>query len=93
MYGHHNYNHHPFVPIGMEALVHNQPHNRCLFAQHCRKVFILGTSTKHYRCWKFWLVTMCATRILGAVFFKHKYLTNPAVTLEDRVITAAGALA
>jgi hypothetical protein len=30
---------------------------------------------------------------LGAAFFKHKYLSNPAVTPEDRVIEAAGVLA
>jgi hypothetical protein len=93
VYGHHDYNCHPFVPIGMEALVKDQPHKCRLFAQHCRKAFVLGTSTKHYRCWKFWLVTTRATRILGAAFFKHKYLTNPAVTPEDRVIGAAGVLA
>jgi hypothetical protein len=28
VYGHHDYNKHPFVPIGMEALVHNKPHKR-----------------------------------------------------------------
>jgi hypothetical protein len=33
------------------------------------------------------------TRISGAAFFTHKYLTNPTVTPEDRVIEAAGALA
>ncbi len=93
VYGHHNYNRHPFVPIGMEALVHNQPHKCRLFAQHCRKVFVLGTSTKHYCCWKFWSVTTRAIRISGAAFFKHKSLTNPMVPPEDRVIAAAGALA
>ena len=93
MYSHHNYNHHPFFPIGMEALVHDQPHKRHLFAQHCRKAFVLGTSTEHYQGWKFWPVTTHATCILGAAFFKHKYLTNLAVTAEDRVIEAAGALA
>jgi hypothetical protein len=77
----------------MEALVNDQPHKRCLFAQHCRKAFIHGTSTKHYWCWKFWLVITRATPISGAAFFKHKYLTNPTVTPEDRVIEAAGALA
>ncbi len=34
-----------------------------------------------------------ATRISGAVFFKHKYITNPTVTPKERVIVAAGALA
>jgi hypothetical protein len=70
----------------MEALVHDQPHNCCLFAQHCRKAFTLGTSTKYYQYWKFWPVTMHATGILGTAYFKHKYLTNPRVTPEDRVI-------
>jgi hypothetical protein len=92
VYGHHDYNCHPLVPIGMEVLVNDQPHKRRSFAQHCRKGFILGTSTKYYRCWKSWLVTMRATRISGAAFFKHKYLTNPTVTPEDRVIETAGAL-
>ncbi len=93
VHGHHNYNRHPFVPIGMEALAHDRPHKRRLFAQHCRKAFVLGTSTEHYQCWKFWLVTMRATRISGKAFFKHKYLTNPTVTPEVRVIEAAGVLA
>jgi hypothetical protein len=29
------------------------------------------------------------SQILGATFFKHKYLTNPLVTPEDLVIAAA----
>jgi hypothetical protein len=77
----------------MEAIDHDQPHKHQSFAKHCRKAFVLGTSTKHYWCWKFWLVTRRATRISDAAFFKHKYLTNPTVTPEDRVIAAAGALA
>jgi hypothetical protein len=48
VYSHQNYNCHPFVPIGMEALVHDQPHKHRLFAHHCRKVFVLNTSTEHY---------------------------------------------
>jgi hypothetical protein len=92
VYGHHNYNRHPFVPIGMKALVNDQPHKRRSFAQHCRKAFVLGPSTKHYRCWKFWSVTTHMPR-MGTAFFKLKYLTNPVVTPEDRVIEAAGAFA
>jgi hypothetical protein len=26
LYGQHDYNKHPFVPIGMEALIHDKPH-------------------------------------------------------------------
>ncbi len=38
------------------------------------------------------MVTTCTSHISGAAFFKHKYLTNSMVTLEDRDIAAAGAL-
>jgi hypothetical protein len=48
LYGQHDCNKHPFVPIGMEALVHDKPHKQQTFAEHCRKAFVLGTSTKHY---------------------------------------------
>ena len=37
--------------------------------------------------------TTRVTRISGAAFFKHNYLTNPTVMLEDQVITAAACLA
>jgi hypothetical protein len=50
VYGHHNYNKHPFVSIGMEALVHNKPHKCCTYAEHCKKAFVFGTSTEHYQC-------------------------------------------
>ena len=61
VYGHHDYNRHPFIPIGMEALAHNKPHKRRTYAEHCKKAFVLGTSPDHYRCWKFWSTTMRAT--------------------------------
>jgi hypothetical protein len=89
IYGHHDYKEHPFVPIGMEALVHDKQHKCQTYAEHCKKAFVLGTSTKHYQHWKFWSTATRATCILGAAFFKHKYLTNPSVTPKDLVITAA----
>ncbi len=48
VYGHHDYNKHPFVLIGMEALVHNKARKHCTYAKHCKKVFVLGISTEHY---------------------------------------------
>jgi hypothetical protein len=92
IYKHHDYNRNPFVPIGLEALVHDKPHKRRTYAEHCTKAFVLGTSTKHYQCWKFWTPTTRATRISGAAFFKHKYLTSPLVMPEDLVIEAAACL-
>ncbi len=34
-----------------------------------------------------------ATQVSGAVWFKHKYLTNPSVTPEDQIVAAIGGLA
>jgi hypothetical protein len=92
VYEHHDYNWHPFAPIGMEALVHDKPHKCRTYAEHCTKAFVLGTSTEHYQCWKFLTPTTRATCISGAAFFKHKYLTNSSVTPEDQVIAAAAHL-
>jgi hypothetical protein len=68
VHGHQDYNKHPFVPIRMEALVHNKSHKWQNYAEHCKKAFVLGTSTEHYRCWKIWSTATRATRISGVVF-------------------------
>ena len=92
VYGQHNYDIHPFVPIEMETLVHDKPHRRKTFAKHCSKGHVLGTSFEHYRAWEMWMTKTMATRVSGKVFHKHKYITNPDVTPEDRFITAMGNL-
>jgi hypothetical protein len=92
VYEQHNYNKHPVVPFGMEALVHDKPHKHHTYTKHCCKAFVLGTSTKHYRCWKFWSPITRTTCISGVAFFKHKYLTNLTVTPKDQVIAVAACL-
>ena len=39
-----------------------------------------------------WMKDTRATRISATVFHKHKYITSPDITPEDRVIAAAGKL-
>ena len=92
LYGPHDYNALPFVPIGIESMVHDKPKNRKTYAQHCSKGWTLGTSPEHYRCWQIWMQDTRATRISGTVFFKHKYLTNPTVSPEDAIIAATNNL-
>jgi hypothetical protein len=48
--GQHDYNKHPFVPIGMELLVHVKPHKQQTYAQHCNKGHVIGTLFEHYQC-------------------------------------------
>ena len=93
LYGHHDYNAVPFVPIGVESMAHDKPHRRKTFAQHCSKGWILGTSPEHYRAWYHWSKDTRTTRISATVFFKHKYITNPTVTPADAIVAAATNLA
>ena len=53
---HRDYSRNPFVPIGMEALVHKKPHKQRTFVQQCKKGYVLGTSFKHYRFQTIWKV-------------------------------------
>eukprot|EP00804_Cyclotella_cryptica_P005168 CCRYP_014220-RA/>CCRYP_014220-RA protein AED:0.34 eAED:0.40 QI:0/0/0/1/1/1/2/0/380 len=92
LYGPHNYNSLPFVPLGMEAFVHDKP-NRCkTYAQHSSKGWVIGASTEHCRCWKIWSTATRTICIAATVFFKHKYLTSPSTSPTDALIAAAANL-
>ena len=88
VYGPQNYDAEPFVPIGMESLVHDNPRQRKSFAKNYKKGYVLGTSFEHYRAWNIWMKTSRATIIQATVFQKHKYLSNPTVTPADVIIVA-----
>ena len=92
VYGQHDYNAKPFVPIGMESLVHDKPNHIKTFDAHCRKGYVLGTSFEHYRAWKIWMINTRATRVSATVFHKHKYISNPTATPADAIIAVAGNL-
>jgi hypothetical protein len=91
--GQHDYNKHPFVPIGLESLVQVKPHKQQTYAQYCNKGYVIGMSFQHYQCQKVWMKDTHATQVSGAVWFKHKYLTNPSVTPDDQIVAAIGRLA
>ena len=92
VYGPHNYDATPFVPIRMESLVHDKPRRQKTFAEHCQKGYVPGTSFEHYHAWTMWMKASCTTRVLATVFHKHKYISNPTVSVADVVIAAASNL-
>ncbi len=53
----------------------------------------LGTSMQHPRCFRVYIMKTRATRISDTVLFKHQYITNPTVSPESHVVTAAQQLA
>ena len=44
---------------------------------------------EHHRCFTVWIKKTRPERVTDTVFFKHKYLTNPEVTPEDKVVATA----
>ena len=48
----------------------------------------LGASREHYRCHTYWISEKRSVRIGNTVFFKHKYLTMPTITVADKILTA-----
>ena len=69
-------------------MIHDKPNKQRTFAQNCSKGCVIGTATEHYRFWNLWNTSTKALGVLGTVFFKHKYITNPSVAPEDTVISA-----
>ena len=68
LYGPHNYNAQPFVPIGMKAMIHDKTSRQKTFAQQCSKGFVLSSYPENYRCWNLWTMITKATRVSGTVF-------------------------
>ena len=68
VYGPHDYNVEPFVPIGMETLVHDKPRRRKTFTKHCSKGYVLGTSFEDYLSWIMCMKETKSTQVSGKVF-------------------------
>ena len=70
LYGVHDYNAKPFVPIGMETLIHEKPSKRKTFSENFVEAYCLSTSPKNYRCWNLWVKDNRPQRISGQCFHK-----------------------
>ena len=83
LYGPHNYDANPFAPLGSAVQMHVMPNNRKTWEAHTKAGYYLGNLWEHYRCHEIWIEDTKSVRIGQTVFFKHKYLTQPAVTDSD----------
>ena len=72
-----------------QVLMHDKPSKHKNWAAHAINGWYIGTSAKHYRCFKIWNKETRNVRVSDTVFFKHKYLTNPSVSAQDALMQAA----
>lgn len=89
VHGPHNFMLKPMVPLGCLVQAHEKPGNRGTWAEHSIDAWNLGTSLEHHRAFIVYSKQTRATQIADTLYFKHKYLTTPAVTPEDAVVAAA----
>ena len=88
LYGTHDYNAHPFAPLGCKVEMYEMPSTRKSWGTHTITGWYLGTSWEHYRNHKIVCKDTRAERISPTVFFKHKYLTMPTMTPADALLKA-----
>lgn len=92
MHGPFDYHQLPLAPMGCKALVCIDPKNKGTWAQHAAKGWYIGTSPDHYRAHIINVADTGSDRVSKSVYFKHKYITNPAMTHANKVVEAARAL-
>jgi len=69
------------------------PSTRESWEEHTKSGYYIGVSEEHYRCHKIYISSTRSVRVCQTVFFKHKYLTQPSLTINDALVIAADNLA
>ena len=89
VHGTHNFMKLPLEPLGCDVQAHKKSDKRITWDPHSCNGWNVGTSMDNHRCFTVWIKKTREERVTDTVFFKHKYLTNPKVTPEDKVMAAA----
>jgi len=89
MYGPHDYDAQPFAILGCAVELHVMPQHRKSWETHTKTGYYIGAAWDHYRCHRVWVKDTKAERVGQTVFFKHKYITQPAITESDALLRAS----
>jgi hypothetical protein len=87
--GQHDYNSNPFAPLGCKVKAHVTPGACKTWAPHTASGYYIGNAWEHYPCHEVYISDTKSIHMCLPVFFKHKYLTMPSLTLLDALIHAA----
>jgi hypothetical protein len=89
LWGQHNFNANPLLPLGCKIEAHVQTAVRESWAAHTASGYYIGNAWEHYGCHDVYISDTKHLHICETVFFKHKYLTMPSITQVDALIKAA----
>ncbi|EJK62273.1 hypothetical protein THAOC_17120, partial [Thalassiosira oceanica] len=85
-----DYNKMPLAPMGCKVQVHEKTDNRGSWAYHSVDGWYLSHSPEHYRTANCHIKTTRAERLSDTVQYKCKNITNPTVTVADKLMKAIG---
>lgn len=93
VYGIHDYNRMPLAqPLGCETQCFVDPEQGTSFGAHLLDSWHIGSSEDHYRAYKVFMRQTKAEGITDTIVFKHKRITNPAVSAADVIAATAAKL-
>jgi hypothetical protein len=88
VHGQWDYNAMPLAPLGCAVQMHEAPTKWGSWAENTTDGWYIQTSPEHYRCHKIYTKKTRSMRISDTVWFTHKYITQPTVTLADMIVMA-----
>jgi hypothetical protein len=83
-----DYNKMPLGPMGCAVQIHERNERRGTWAANSVDGWYLRMSPEHYQCLVIYVKHTRSERVSDTVYFKHKHITQPTLTLEDRIVKA-----
>ena len=83
-----DYNKMPLAPMGCDVQVHEKTDKRGTWAYHSVDGWYLNTSPEHYRVHNCHIKQTKQERFSDTVHFKHKSITNPELSPQDKIMMA-----
>ncbi len=88
-----DYNKMTLAPMGCAVQLHESCERQGTWAENTTDGWYLQTSPEHYRCHKIHVKKTNSERVSDSVFFKHKNITQPTLSMADLLKKAINNLA
>ncbi len=82
----------PLAPMGCEVQVNKKSDSRGTWAYHSVDGWHLSTLPEHCRTHVCHIKSTKSNQLSDTVHFKHKHITNPALTHDDKIMKAVAEL-
>ena len=88
LYGTFDFDITPMAPLGVIAIIYNDPDHRVSYGLHGGEAFYLRPSLEHYRCYRFFFPSTGRTRVCATAQFVPIYVAGPTFSATTKVLVA-----